>query len=156
MNPTNYTNTLQHFIQQLSHHRQHTHTRTQARTHAHITTHNACVGACTHCKQRCVCCESIVVKLCMSIAFTRFLTHNTEYLIALNNGLNESSAFVSDTSRKIVKKTWNNSTWLNSVSQGQPWQHLCMEAQHVKNMWIHSDVHFYALCCCHGNKKGVI
>ena len=41
MSPTNYRNTLHHFIQYLSHHFQQTHTHTHACTHvrAHIHTH---------------------------------------------------------------------------------------------------------------------
>ena len=41
MNPTNYINTLQHFIQQLSDYipHTHTHTRTHKRTHARARIH---------------------------------------------------------------------------------------------------------------------
>ena len=65
------------------------------------------------------------------LLFTSFQTLDSEYRIALNNGLNESSGLME---REGVKQLI--ATPLNSLSQGQTRQRPCSDTLHVKNVFI--------------------
>ena len=71
---------------------------------------------------------------------TSFVSQDTESRFASNNGLDETSGFISDTSGIIVKggsMKQLSARPLNSISQGQTWQHSCMDTRHVKMLQIY-------------------
>ena len=67
---------------------------------------------------------------------TSFLTYDTEYKIALNNGLTETSGLRTDTSVKTVEREsvkQLSTTPLNWLNQGQTWQRSGIQTRHVES-----------------------